>query len=69
MSHPPSIYFHIGSPKTGISTIQGFLNYNREYLAGKYGMLYPNFNSSIFKDGLQHNHSQFFLMLLITIIS
>ncbi|MCI5044950.1 MAG: hypothetical protein MRY72_09655, partial [Aquisalinus sp.] len=35
-----TLYLHVGTPKTGTSTIQWFLHSNREVLA-RYGILYP----------------------------
>jgi hypothetical protein len=55
-----TLIIHIGSPKTGTSAIQGFLNYNRQLLAKKNGILYPNFNNEDLATGLLHNHSRYF---------
>ena len=47
-------------PKTGTSSIQSFLNTNRELLVEKYGILYPNFNGNDFGKGFCLSHGAYF---------
>jgi len=54
------LFFHIGQAKTGSSAIQAFLNCNRNTLAKKFHVLYPNFSEKDFSKGTQHNHEQIF---------
>ncbi len=48
------IYFHVGQAKTGSGAIQSFLNINREILATRYKILYPNINSTDIGKGILH---------------
>ncbi len=56
----PTLYFHIGQPKTGSSAIQAFLNHNRELLAQKAGLLYPNLEGTDYTKGNSFNHAAYF---------
>jgi len=56
------LYLHIGTGKTGTTTIQSFLNSNRSYLVKNYLCLYPNTNNGPerYGSGSCRNHLDFF---------
>jgi hypothetical protein len=62
MTDPIKIYFHIGSGKTGTSTIQAFLNNNRKILFSDHSCLYPNTGArgKNYAQGDCRNHVGFF---------
>lgn len=55
-----TIYFHVGTGKTGSSVIQNFLNVNRHNLFTNHNCLYPNVNDRHYQSGRLHNHCEWF---------
>ena len=57
-----SLYLHIGTGKTGTTTIQSFLSSNRECLVRDYSCLYPNTHDGPerYGSGSCRNHVDFF---------
>ena len=51
------ILLHIGQGKTGSTAIQRFLDFNRETLASKHKVLYPNFDSNDLTKGSMPCHT------------
>ena len=50
----PTVYLHVGSPKTGTTTLQNFLPDNKEILE-KHGMTYPDFGFRYEGVGVRRN--------------
>lgn len=58
-----TIYLHIGQNKTGTTAIQKFLDVNRKILFDEFDVLYPNFSSSNFVEGVCNNHTSWYKSL------